>query len=41
MLEGGGCGIEDESEPDAVDVPLAFLAVDWLKRWAKELVRVG
>jgi len=40
MLEGGG-GIEDVSEPDAVDAPLAFLAVDWLKRRAKELVRVG
>jgi hypothetical protein len=40
MLVGGG-GIADGSEPDAVEAPLGFLAVDWLKRRTKELLRAG
>jgi len=44
MFEAGG-GMDDASEAtvllDAVDAPLGFLAVDWLKRRMKELLRVG
>jgi hypothetical protein len=38
-LVGGGSMLV--SEPDAVEPPLGFLAVDWLKRRTKELLRVG
>ena len=41
MFVGPGGGIEDVSEPDAVDAPLGFRAVDWLKRRMNELLRVG
>jgi hypothetical protein len=40
MLVGGG-GMVDVSAPEAVGAPLGFLAVDWLKRRTKELLRVG
>jgi hypothetical protein len=44
MFEGGG-GMDDASEAtvlaDAVDAPLGFLAVDWLKRRMNELLRAG
>jgi hypothetical protein len=41
MFVGPGGGIEAISEPDVVDAPLGFLAVDWLKRRMNELLRVG
>jgi hypothetical protein len=41
MFVGPGGGIEGVSEPDAVDAPLGFRAVDWLKRRMNELLRVG
>jgi hypothetical protein len=41
MVVGPGGGIEDVSEPEAVDAPLGFRAVDWLKRRMNELLRVG
>lgn len=37
----GGWGIEGVLAPDAGMPPLAFLAADWLKRRAKELLRAG
>jgi hypothetical protein len=44
MFVAGG-GIDEASEvtvlPDAVEAPLGFRAVDWLKRRMKELLRVG
>lgn len=44
MFVAGG-GMDDVSavtvEPDAVDAPLGFLLLDWLKRRAKELLRAG
>jgi hypothetical protein len=41
MFAGPGGGIDDASEPDAVDAPLGFRAVDWLKRRMNELLRAG
>lgn len=38
LLCGAGMFV---SEPDAVEAPLGFLAVDWLKRRTKSLLRVG
>ena len=38
LLWGAGMFV---SEPDAVEAPLGFLAVDWLKRRTKSLLRVG
>ena len=44
MFVAGG-GIDDVSEltvlVEAVDAPLGFLLVDWLKRRMKELLRAG
>jgi hypothetical protein len=44
MFVAGG-GIDDASDAavlvEAVDAPLGFLVVDWLKRRMKELLRVG
>lgn len=45
MFVAGGGGIDDASEvkveAEAVDAPLGFLLLDWLKRRMNELLRVG
>lgn len=43
FVAGGGIDAASETpaEPEAVEAPLGFLLVDWLKRRMKELLRVG